>query len=39
MTFEIKECSMEDAIHIYNLNCEEMGYEYPLAKTRKKHLD
>lgn len=27
---------MEDANSIYNLNCSEMGYEYPVDKTKNK---
>lgn len=36
MDFEIRECKITDADAIYALNRSEMGYEYPLDKTKDK---
>lgn len=36
MEFQIRECEAEDANAIFELNGNEMGYEYPLEKTRSK---
>ncbi|MDO4300126.1 MAG: GNAT family N-acetyltransferase [Clostridia bacterium] len=33
---EIRECILEDYIAIYELNKNEMGYDYPLNKTKEK---
>ena len=33
MSIEIKDCRIEDAAAIHELNCREMGYDYPLDKT------
>ena len=35
MKFEIREATIEDANHICELNCTEMGYEYPAEETKK----
>lgn len=34
--FQIRECIEADGQFIYELNQEEMGYDYPLEKTKKK---
>ncbi|MBT9777277.1 GNAT family N-acetyltransferase [Clostridium sp. MCC353] len=36
MNIEIRECRIEDAAAIHELNCREMGYDYPLDKTQSK---
>ncbi|MCD7906497.1 MAG: GNAT family N-acetyltransferase [Clostridium sp.] len=36
MIFKIRECNIGDADAIYELNHSEMGYEYPLDKTKDK---
>lgn len=33
---QIRECEVKDTDAIYKLNCEEMGYQYPLEETKKK---
>lgn len=35
MKYTIRECDIKDAEYIYKLNVEEMGYEYPLEKTKE----
>lgn len=34
MNYEIRECLLMDADQIYELNCSEMGYDYPKEETR-----
>ena len=36
MEFQIRECKMEDASAIYNLNSAELGYEYAIDRTKTK---
>lgn len=36
MDFKIRECSIDDTNAIYNLNCNEMGYEYSINNTKDK---
>ena len=36
MEFQIRECKISDDGAIYGLDCDEMGYEYPLESTRAK---
>lgn len=35
MEVEIRECLVDDANAIYRLNCDEMGYSYPLDATKE----
>ena len=39
MDYEIRECLMMDADQIYELNCSEMGYDYPKEETRQRIKD
>lgn len=39
MTFQIRECRMEDVDSIQQLNCNEMGYEYPSHETKNRLKD
>ena len=36
MNYEIRECMLQDADQIYELNRNEMGYDYPRAETLQK---
>lgn len=36
MDILIREVQLEDYISIYRLNCDEMGYDYPVEKTKEK---
>lgn len=36
MEFDIRACQIEDYHAIYELNCNEMGYEYPIDSTKEK---
>lgn len=35
MNYVIRKCTSEDADQIYELNRNEMGYDYPIAETRR----
>ena len=39
MDYEIRECLLMDADQIYELNCSEMGYDYPKEETRQRIKD
>ena len=39
MNYEIRECLLMDADQIYELNCSEMGYDYPKEETRQRIKD
>lgn len=39
MDYEIRECLLRDADQIYELNCSEMGYDYPKEETRQRIKD
>lgn len=36
MNYEIRECLLMDVDQIYELNCTEMGYDYPKEETRQR---
>ncbi len=36
MNYKIRECLLSDADQIYELNRNEMGYDYPREETRRK---